>query len=199
MIKIKFLEIISINRIINALLYLLSFFLLTFYLFLLILSTRPQVSLEYQTYYIQKELKNWGGNSSFSYTLGTPLLINDSNVTINTRMSAGWSHLETDGCWTDGYNAKLWFKDLPDKNLTVYIEIADILATKSITAYGNGQLLGNITRSALASDNIWLIDLPERVLSHGELELRFQINEPQSTPTDSRKLGVKIRKVLIDE
>lgn len=178
--------------------YITSVLLFVFYILVLFLSFKPKVSMEYKSFYIDKELKSWGSNDSFSYTLGTPLKFYMPNEEIYSRISNGWSNLETDGCWTDGNAAKIFFKDLPNKDINISILVADMIAKGKIYFVANGNTMLSISPKDIFYNNKLEFQVPSHILLDGYLELEIIIDNPQSTPTDSRKLGIRIKEVILN-
>ena len=183
----------------DVILYCTGLFLICFYFFVLTLTINPQVDYEYKKYYIKKSLKEWGGPSSFQYALNTPLKFYKGNESIYTRISTGWSNLEEDGCWTDGDSAQIWFSDLPNIDLSISMQVIDTTNQGEINIYGNGSLLFSICKNDLYATKVFDIALPKEILSDGNLELYLDITDPSSALNDSRKMGIKVKEIVIHE
>lgn len=179
--------------------YFVTAILFCFYISILILSTKPNVSMEYTKYYIDKELKSWNGEGSFSYVLGEPIVMCKPNEIVYGRLSNGWSNLEEDGCWTDGEIAKIYFSDLPRENLKLNIDISACNTMDKILFEGNGRELASIMGRNLKGGEKINLEIPKSIINYGVFELKIHINSPQSPPNDGRKLGVKVKEVRIHE
>ena len=135
----------------KVLLYLLSSILFIGYIVILVLSMKPNVSWEYELYYITKEIDIWPGLHGFNYELGTKIetvLENEDNC---KRFEKGWGPFERNGLWSDGLESKIYFNNLPNKNLIFEMTLVNLDIDKWIDIYLNDIKVSRIQKSELKS------------------------------------------------
>ena len=93
-------------------LYTLSAILVICYFSILYISLRPNVSWEYELYYIDKEIGKWPGNNGFSYKLGTKIETTLENNKNCKRFGKGWGEYTEDGLWSSGKESNIYFSNL---------------------------------------------------------------------------------------
>jgi hypothetical protein len=120
---------------------------------------------------------------------------------------AGWAYPDEAGIWTQGSRSQLALAldGIGEGGHVLALLLGSICvgsdASLRVEALVNGERLA--AREFNYGDPEWHIELPERVLADGEVDLTFQIEEP-STPLalgwsadDDRRLGILLREATL--
>ena len=169
----------------------------------------PNVSTEYELYYIKKQLVDWPGNGGLRYHLGEQLFfgIQDNCMEKIKNRGLGWSIKESWGSWTIGKRAHLYFRI--NEEIT-----SDLLLTMMSYAFcPDGVQVVDILANDIKVETLWLkhflkkeyhVTIPkELVKKDGWLHLEFVIQKPSSPKQhgladDNRMLGLAMYWIKIE-
>lgn len=155
--------------------------LLLFYVYVLTLAVRPQVSPIYRLYYIEKNLRQWKHGKGPEYQLGDAM---DFRQTLPYLSRRGWSVPEPWGTWTDGRSSEIHVhiggKVAPRwvvMEVNPYIVHEKGVVSQTVTVYANDHLLGSSTVNAA---QLLKFEIPPTALqsADGLLRLRFEHANP---------------------
>lgn len=174
--------------------YLLSGSLCIFYMSVLLLGNED-VADEYRMYYIDKTLQEWAGVGGLDYTLGEDMYFFSEAENAQKRKGSGWSGAEWDGAWTIGTSSFLYFTNISNSDdLLLDIEVNDLRPQANAKVIANGEIIGEIS----CPEKYSFVVEKECISDTGELAIEFDIERPSSTETDSRNMGLKIRRMRFD-
>lgn len=145
----------NINTCVKILLYLFSVILVIFYIFVLVLSIfKTNVSWEYDLYYISDEADLWVGENGYDYILGTKLETNMNNMDNCKRLGKGWGAYWEQGVWSSKEESKIYFTNLPSKDLIFEMGLVECLVSENIEIYFNDKLVNTISAVELQETNL---------------------------------------------
>ena len=153
----------------KMLLYILSGILFIGYLVILGISMKPNVSWEYELYYISKEIDIWPGIHGFDYKLGTIIETKLGNEENCKRFEKGWGPFDTNGLWSDGEESKIYFNNLPDKNIVFEMSLGNLKIDRWIDIYLNDEQASRINASELKSNMKIVQQIKAQDIKNGRL------------------------------
>lgn len=140
----------GVNIFITIFLYTLSAFLVICYFIILALSMKPKVSWEYELYYISKETDIWPGINGYDYYLDTKINTNLENIDGSKRLGKGFADYEELGVWSSGDVSKIYFKNIPKKDLIFEMSLSKCLLSQNIELYFNDVYINTISADKLS-------------------------------------------------
>lgn len=171
-----------------------------FYIMTLYHAMNPDVSHEYENYYIIGKGKKWVGHNAYNYDLGDPVFLCLGEETAYNYMGLGWSGLEENFCWTDGTVSELYFSGLPNKDVLLTIKVQMCISDQySCTVFANNMEIARLQASELKQDTACCMKIPATAIQEGYVEIKLNHQNVQSTETDKRLLGLAVQEVYIDE
>lgn len=180
-------------------LYAVSGILVLFYIAVLVISMKPEVSWEYQLFYIDQTTEKFANNGAYRYEMDTVITATTDSADDLARFDKGWSHPESDGTWTDGDSAMIYFDQIPQKHLLCTLTLQEQVYCSSVTIFANDAEVGTFSDAQLAAGCI-TAEIPEAAISEGHLVLRLAIEAPTvPNERDHRQLGIKCRSIVLNE
>lgn len=179
---------------VNIIGYIVSGILIAAYIIILSTALNPKVKLEYDLYYIEKDLQDWPGYDGLNYSLGTKesFAINEENR-INRR-GRSWNAFEEDGCWTYGEHASLFYTGLSGKDLVIEMEIEDIRENASAAIYINNSCIGEITAAGTYYFKV------SKDINNSEITMvELLVNNYGAIGEDTRNQGIKVKEIMISD
>ena len=158
---------------INVFLYILSFILVSFYLVIMVLAIKPNISWEYELYYITKETDVWPGNNGYEYKLGDKIRTVLENREFCKRLGKGWGNIEEDGCWSKEDESKIYFSSIPAKDLVFEMELSEFLIDKEIEIYFNDKFGCGISSKELENRKI-KCEVKSEYVNYGRLVISLK-------------------------
>ena len=178
-----------------------------FELTVLYLSSRPNVSAAYRSYYITHGDKCYVPGAKPEIKIGEPIRITAGNFTETCPfIGEGWSIPEDWGTWTDDSVARLSLP-LPKTvqgpfRLTLDVGAISRTNHQTVTISAAGRQIDSID-VATGGDREYSATIPAAAVGQGELALEFEIEDPVSPEdlgelTDPRRLGLSLHWLRLD-
>ena len=156
---------ISVLRMKNKALYLVTAALVVFYVFVLYLGMFPKVSEEYRMYYLSHELKDWPGYNNLNYKFGKLEYCTENRLkngkyaffSVCNRRGEGWKdNNRYDGTWNDDTSSVLYYRFLEEEdNAYLNIHVRDFRINSKEAEQGkskhevrviyNGEVIGTFS------------------------------------------------------
>ncbi|MEF3304482.1 hypothetical protein [Paenibacillus sp. GYB003] len=157
------------------------------YVTVLYLSQRPNVSTEYYMHYIAKTLVDWPGNGGLQYQIGTKLFMGSrattNEITPAKNRGRGWLAQEYDGQWADN-DAQLFFiinQSAFTHDLRLVVDATIKGTTRKVNVLINGMMVGQINSNG--SKNTYEINIPYTVINKFPIVcVEFKINDEVVDP-----------------
>ncbi len=170
-----------------------------FYAAVLAASMNPEVSWEYQMFYIDQSAERFAADGEYSYVTGEVITTESDSADNLVRFDKGWSSPEPDGMWTDGNTAVIYFDNIPQKNLSCSIELMNKVHCSSVAIFANDTEIGTFSADEL-SEGLITAEIPGEAIDEGHLILTFDIENPTVIgEQDNRHLGIKCRSIVLNE
>lgn len=182
----------------SLLMYILSAVLVIGYILILLRSLMPKTSWEYELYYIEHETARWAGLSGFDYTLGTPLKMTPTDPNTNYRFDAGWGDFTEEGCWTNAETSTIYFDNLPERDLTLSVQVAQVCVSDRVEVYCNGTLAASIPAAQIAQDGGFSVPISAAQIPEGRLKVALTMISP-TQPAEDASLGLLCNQVVLYE
>lgn len=190
----------SINICIKVFLYALSAILVCFYVFVLAISMfKTNVSWEYDLYYISDEADIWVGENGYDYVLGTKLETNMNNMKNCKRLGKGWGAYWEEGVWSSKEESKIYFTNLPSKELVFEMGVEECLINGNIEIYFNDNLANTISAVELQETKLIKEKVKPEYIRDGRLTVTLKYNEPINNEEDKTLRSIMCKEINLYE
>ena len=156
-------------------------------------------------YYIEHELQAWPGESGLRITPGEWEYLRQTTSeeeTLAARLGSGWSHIEDNGRWTDGNEARIWYQLTEEEQLADYkltLDVTDSVTPQPVRVYAGTIYLGEIPPEQRGEI---VFNVPgSSADAEGLLAIRLEIEETvvPASGRDDRDLGIKVSRIQIEK
>lgn len=190
----------NINTCVKILLYLFSVILVIFYIFVLVLSIfKTNVSWEYDLYYISDEADIWVGENGYDYILGTKLETNMKNMENCKRLGKGWGAYWEEGVWSSKEESKIYFTNLPSKQLVFEMIVQQCLINESIEIYFNDNLVNTISAWEIKETKLIKEKVKSEYIQDGRLIVTLKYNKPLNNEEDKTLRSIMCKEINLYE
>jgi len=139
------------------------------------------------------------GENGYDYILGTKIETNMHNMENSKRLGKGWGAYWEEGVWSSKEESKIYFTDIPSKDLIFEMGVENSLVTKEIEIYFNDYLANTISTWELSETNEIREKVKEEYIKDGRLIVTLKYIDPIDNEEDKTLRGIMCKEINLYE